>query len=139
MAILKLLCALVGAAVVLMFFLEPASHGPMAGHYATMKADLRNLVTAQDYFLRNTGRLARSLEEMGDTIYQASRNVTVTLQFANDTMWSAEARHVSAPAVLCQITSYSSGARFSDPDADVPRCEPPPPSPGSLRWRWPGS
>lgn len=137
MALLKMLCAIVGAAVLLMFFLEPADRGRVPVYYATMKSDLRNLISAQDYVLRNTGRFAPSLEAMGDTIYQASSGVVVTLQLVNDTMWVAEAQHLSAPTVRCRITSYSSEARYTDADADVPLCEPPLPPPGSLRWRWP--
>lgn len=138
MALVRLLCALVGAAVVLfVFFLEPADRGKTPAYYATMKADLRNLVTAQEHFWDNNRSLPRSLEEIGDTLYQTSAGVTVALQRVNDSTWTAEARHVSVPTVVCRITAYVSTALISDLDAGVPLCQPPLPPPGSLRWRWP--
>jgi prepilin-type N-terminal cleavage/methylation domain-containing protein len=72
-------------------------------YIASMKADLRNLVTAQEaYFSDNNSQYAGSTGAMG-TNYRGSAGVTVTINSSTNTGWSASASHPST-AKTCTIT-----------------------------------
>ena len=71
-------------------------------YVASMKSDLRNLVTAQDaYYTDNNSWYASSTASLG-TNYRASTGVTVVITGANTTGWQATA---SSPltAMTCHI------------------------------------
>src|ERR1700674_1409186 len=60
-------------------------------YIASMKADLRNLVTAQEaYYSDNSAQYAASTGAMG-TNYYASAGVTVTINSTTNTGWTASA------------------------------------------------
>ena len=60
-------------------------------YVASMKSDLRNLVTAQEaYFADNNSTYAGSTTAMG-TNYRASTGVTVTINSSTNTGWTASA------------------------------------------------
>ena len=64
-------------------------------YIASMKSDLRNLVTAQEaYFSDNNSTYAASTTAMG-TNYQASSGVTVTINSSTNTGWTASASQMS--------------------------------------------
>jgi type IV pilus assembly protein PilA len=64
-------------------------------YVASMKSDLRNLVTAQEaYFADNNSSYAASTGAMG-TNYRASSGVTVTINSSTATGWTASATHAS--------------------------------------------
>ena len=64
-------------------------------YVASMKSDLRNLVTAQEaYFADNNSTYAASTGAMG-TNYRASSGVTVTINSSTATGWTAKATHAS--------------------------------------------
>ncbi|HVT38377.1 MAG TPA: prepilin-type N-terminal cleavage/methylation domain-containing protein [Gemmatimonadaceae bacterium] len=72
-------------------------------YIASMKADLRNLITAQEaYFSDNNSTYAASTGAMG-TNYRASAGVTVVISGVTNTGWAASATHPST-AKTCQIT-----------------------------------
>ena len=72
-------------------------------YVASMKADLRNLITAQEaYFSDNNANYAASVAAMG-TNYKTSQGVTVVLGSVTNTGWSATATQVST-AKTCTIT-----------------------------------
>jgi type IV pilus assembly protein PilA len=72
-------------------------------YIASMKADLRNLITAQEaYFADNNSAYASSTGAMG-TNYRASAGVTVVISNTTNTGWQASATHPST-AKTCQIT-----------------------------------
>ncbi|HVT38334.1 MAG TPA: prepilin-type N-terminal cleavage/methylation domain-containing protein [Gemmatimonadaceae bacterium] len=72
-------------------------------YIASMKADLRNLITAQEaYFSDNNAAYAASTGAMG-TNYRASAGVTVVISGVTNTGWAASATHPST-AKTCQIT-----------------------------------
>jgi type IV pilus assembly protein PilA len=72
-------------------------------YIASMKADLRNLITAQEaYFADNNSSYAASTGAMG-TNYRASAGVTVVISNTTNTGWQASATHPST-AKTCQIT-----------------------------------
>ena len=64
-------------------------------YIASMKSDLRNLVTAQEaYFSDNNSAYAASTTAMG-TAYRSSTGVTVTIGGVTATGWTATATHGS--------------------------------------------
>ena len=72
-------------------------------YVASMKSDLRNLITAQEaYFADNNSTYAASTTNMG-TNYKASSGITVTLGSVTNTGWQATATSVST-AKTCFIT-----------------------------------
>ncbi|HVT38333.1 MAG TPA: prepilin-type N-terminal cleavage/methylation domain-containing protein [Gemmatimonadaceae bacterium] len=72
-------------------------------YIASMKADLRNLITAQEaYFSDNSAQYAASTGAMG-TAYQGSAGVTVVISNVTSTGWQASATHPST-AKTCMIS-----------------------------------
>jgi len=72
-------------------------------YIASMKSDLRNLVTAQEaYFSDNNSSYASSTTSMG-TNYKSSTGVTVTINSNTATGWTASASHGSTTKV-CTIS-----------------------------------
>ncbi len=72
-------------------------------YIASMKSDLRNLVTAQEaYFSDNNSSYASSTGAMG-TNYKPSTGVTVTMGAVTATGWSASATHGST-LKTCSLT-----------------------------------
>jgi type IV pilus assembly protein PilA len=64
-------------------------------YVASMKSDLRNLVTAQEaYFSDNNSSYASSTTVLG-TNYKASSGVTVTIASVSATGWKATSSHAS--------------------------------------------
>ena len=72
-------------------------------YIASMKSDLRNLVTAQEaYFSDNNSSYANSTTAMG-TNYKPSTGVTVTMGAVTATGWTASATHGSTTKT-CALT-----------------------------------
>ena len=72
-------------------------------YIASMKSDLRNLVTAQEaYFSDNNSSYAASTGAMG-TNYKPSTGVTVTMGAVTATGWTATAGHGSTTKT-CALT-----------------------------------
>ena len=72
-------------------------------YIASMKSDLRNLVTAQEaYFSDNNSSYASSTTAMG-TNYKPSTGVTVTINSSTATGWDATATHGSTTKT-CNLT-----------------------------------
>ena len=72
-------------------------------YVASMKSDLRNLITAQEaYFSDNNSTYAGSTGAMG-TNYKASTGVTVTITSSTNTGWSATASQNSTTKT-CSLT-----------------------------------
>ena len=69
-------------------------------YQAAMKADLRNLVTAEESFYADNMRYG-SYDELGD-IFTPSRGVTIEMISRGDNAWSASARHEESSTV-CYI------------------------------------
>ena len=60
-------------------------------YVASMKSDLRNLITAQEaYFSDNNSNYAAAISNLG-TNYKASTGITVTLNTVTNTGWKASA------------------------------------------------
>jgi prepilin-type N-terminal cleavage/methylation domain-containing protein len=83
-------------------------------YVASMKSDLRNLVTAQEaYFSDNNSTYASSITAMG-TNYKASSGVTVTMGTVTATGWSATAGHASTTKT-CQISVGGTATNEGEP------------------------
>ena len=83
-------------------------------YVASMKSDLRNLVTAQEaYFSDNNSTYAQSTTNLG-TNYKASSGITVTLSNVTNTGWQASATSMST-AKTCAITLGGGSTDEGDP------------------------
>jgi prepilin-type N-terminal cleavage/methylation domain-containing protein len=72
-------------------------------YLGTMKSDLRNLATAQEsYFYDNNTYYIGAVPAAG-FLYNASRDVAVTILEATIAGWSATATHVGAPGKTCAV------------------------------------
>ena len=83
-------------------------------YVASMKSDLRNLVTAQEaYFSDNNSSYAASTGAMG-TNYKSSSGVTVTMGTVTNTGWGATAGHQST-AKTCAISVGGTATNEGEP------------------------
>ncbi|MCC7195404.1 MAG: prepilin-type N-terminal cleavage/methylation domain-containing protein [Gemmatimonadaceae bacterium] len=83
-------------------------------YVASMKSDLRNLITAQEaYFSDNNSSYASALTNLG-TNYKASSGVTVTIGTVTNTGWDATAKH-NATAKTCKISVGGASTAEGEP------------------------
>jgi type IV pilus assembly protein PilA len=83
-------------------------------YIASMKSDLRNLITAQEaYFSDNNSTYASSTTALSTT-YKASSGVTVTVGTVTNTGWSATAGHTSTTKT-CKISVGGSATNEGEP------------------------
>ena len=83
-------------------------------YVASMKSDLRNLVTAQEaYFSDNNSSYAASTTAMGTT-YKSSSGVTVTINSSTATGWTASASHASTTKT-CAISLGGGATNEGEP------------------------
>jgi type IV pilus assembly protein PilA len=83
-------------------------------YVASMKSDLRNLVTAQEaYFSDNNSTYASSISGMGTT-YKTSSGVTVTMGTVTNTGWAATSSHAST-AKTCAISVGGTATNEGEP------------------------
>jgi len=83
-------------------------------YIASMKSDLRNLITAQEaYFSDNNSTYASSIGNMGTT-YKSSSGVTVTMGTGTNTGWSASSTHAST-AKTCKISVGGTATNEGEP------------------------
>ena len=83
-------------------------------YIASMKSDLRNLITAQEaYFSDNNSTYAGSTGALSMT-YKASSGVTVTLSGVTNTGWGASASHTST-AKTCAIAVGGTATNEGEP------------------------
>ena len=71
-------------------------------YLVTMQSDLRNLATAQENYLVSTGTYYDGAVPSPDVTFFPSSGVTITVQDATPSGWSAVASHVST-AKSCAI------------------------------------
>jgi hypothetical protein len=95
---------------------------PKAKAYlAAMKADLRNLITAQDDFFADSGRFAASLSELDSLRYRLSHGVELVSLKARADGFDARVSHPSGISQQCWI-SATIGAdgllNLADPQCD---------------------
>src|ERR687894_131121 len=86
-------------------------------YVASMKSDLRNLVTAQEaYFADNSSLYAASTGALGTSRYKSSTGVTVTINAGTGTGWDASATHSGLPATkTCAISVGGASTNEGEP------------------------
>ena len=83
-------------------------------YVASMKSDLRNLITAQEaYFSDNNSSYASSTTTLG-TNYRASSGVTVTISTVTATGWKATSAHGSTTKT-CAISLGGGATNEGEP------------------------
>jgi len=83
-------------------------------YVASMKSDLRNLITAQEaYYSDNNSNYAASTANLG-TNYKSSTGVTVVISGANATGWQATATS-PLTAITCQINLNAGSTAEGEP------------------------
>ena len=83
-------------------------------YVASMKSDLRNLITAQEaYFSDNNSNYAAAISNLG-TNYKASTGITVVLNTVTNTGWRASATSNST-AKTCTIELGGGSTDEGDP------------------------
>jgi prepilin-type N-terminal cleavage/methylation domain-containing protein len=83
-------------------------------YIASMKSDLRNLITAQEaYFSDNSSNYASSTTALGTT-YKSSSGVTVTMGTVTTTGWSATSSHNST-SKTCAISVGGTATNEGEP------------------------
>lgn len=94
-------------------------HDHRAAIRGNVKADLRNLVTAQEAYFADHSRFSASLDSLE---YQSSSNVTVSIVHADSVSWAAEASYRD-DLMRCRI-SYGRWASAPHDSLDtVPICD----------------
>lgn len=83
-------------------------------YVASMKSDLRNLITAQEsYFSDNNSTYATSTTGLG-TYYKSTTGVTVTIGSVTATGWAATASHPQTTKT-CSITLGGTATNEGEP------------------------
>jgi prepilin-type N-terminal cleavage/methylation domain-containing protein len=82
-------------------------------YVASMKSDLRNLVTAEESYFADYTQYTKDLA----TAYSESAGVTVTVNNADGTGWDAKSVH-SGTAKTCTIAIGSGVAKAGDPEGE---------------------
>lgn len=78
-------------------------------YFATMKGDLRNLITAQEAFAADNGGMymdagtATSASPHPQSMYAPSSGVTITIDAPSASSWSATAQHAAVSGKTCGI------------------------------------
>jgi len=72
-------------------------------YVATMKADLRNLLTAQESYLAGMGSYYDGPMPSSAQGFTASSGVTVALMDVTRSGWAATATHAAAPDWMCAV------------------------------------
>jgi len=83
-------------------------------YIASMKSDLRNLVTAQEAYLSDNNSVYAATTTAMGTSYRASTGVTVALGSVTATGWAATATHGSTTKT-CTITLGSGATNEGEP------------------------
>jgi hypothetical protein len=97
-------------------------HSKERAYVAAMKSDLRLLGEEQHAFLADSGRYAASVDQL-DT--EASVGVTLRIEEASETGWSAIATHI-ATRMHCGIFVGTAAAAIAEAAEGEPRCTPRP-------------
>ncbi len=105
MPIAKFFLALVGLFFLYVVFVPPvcACVNKTKGYVATTKADLRNLVTAQEAFFAEHRRYANSFVELDSTQFTSSPGSVIRIQAASDSGFLASGTHTALPELRCQL------------------------------------
>jgi len=87
-------------------------------YVASMKSDLRNLVTAEESYFADNVTYTTTQASMN---YSTSAGVTVTVGSANGTGWAATAKH-NATAKTCGIFAGNATPPIAGANEGEPKC-----------------
>jgi type IV pilus assembly protein PilA len=82
-------------------------------YIASMKSDLRNLITAQEAYYSDWNTYAQAITDMG-TNYSTSPGIAVSLSGVTGTGWQANATSIST-ATTCNISLGGGTTNEGDP------------------------
>ena len=82
-------------------------------HVAAMKADLRNLITAEEAYLADYLTYYGGPVPSGLFTYETTKGVNVTISNVSLSGWSAIATHTGVPGRTCAIFYGSSGVAIA--------------------------
>lgn len=82
-----------GVIAVIMLVMPGRGHTKEKAYLATMKSDLRNLLTVQEAYFADHGAYAPTLDQFPPVSYWASAGVMVVVEQATPTGWKATATH----------------------------------------------
>ena len=86
-------------------------------YVASMKSDLKNLITAQESWFADKTTYTTNL----GTSYSATTGVTVTINAADGAGWKATATHSGVPGMSCKIYAGTSQV-IAGQDEGAPVC-----------------
>jgi hypothetical protein len=101
----------------------PADSATVQAAAATLRSDLRNLVTAQEAYFADHVTYARSLREISG--YQPSRGVTVVLLTSSDSGHSEIAIVDRVPGLVCALFVGQAPRPFGTGKEGLPACRGP--------------
>jgi hypothetical protein len=101
----------------------PADSVTVQAATATLRSDLRNLVTAQEAYFADHVTYARSLRAISG--YQPSRGVTVVLLTSSDSSHSEIAIIDKVPGLVCALFVGQAPRPFGTGKEAVPACRGP--------------
>ena len=73
-------------------------------YVSTMKADLRNLATAQETYWNDNATYYGGSVPSAQLVYNPSISTTITINVANGSGWAATATHIITPVVCALYT-----------------------------------
>ena len=79
---------------------------------ASMKADLRNLITSEEGYLADYQTYYGGVVPSGLLSFEPSTGVTVTISNVSISGWSAKATHTGVPGTTCAVF-YGSGVAIA--------------------------
>ena len=88
-------------------------------YVATMKSDLRNLVTAEEGYFADALAFTSDLTAVG---LSPSKNVTIVVSIVTGGGWQANATHVNAPTRTCDVY-VGNAATAAGQTEGVPVCK----------------
>lgn len=89
---------------------------------ATMKADLRNLATAQEGYLYDNATYYSGAVPGAGLEFRASTGVTVTVSDVSAGGWAGTAQHANVPGSTCAVFIGAAGAVAPAVDEGQIRC-----------------
>lgn len=85
--------AVTAGVIAVLMLAMPRGHTKEKAYIATMKSDLRNLVTVQEAYFADHGVYAPALDQFPPDSYWVSAGVMVVVEQATPTGWKATATH----------------------------------------------
>lgn len=92
--------------------------------YASMKGELRGASMAQEEFIQDSARYARSMDELLARGYQPHPDIKLVITPATEKSWTIIATHSRVPEARCEVSNVSNLSTIAPIDGE-PQCDPP--------------